>query len=460
MKKNFLNFTFDKCKTLFNDIFDIYIILDFEGKIFEIEVSEKLSKKNIVIDNNKKNIFDVVTNESVPKIKNYINLLFKSKKEFPKFIELNHLSKDKSNGYPVSYSLKKMDNNFLIMVGRDLQEISEIQRKLVSSQLQLENEYEKYKEFDTKYKILLNHSDEAIVIFNKNSGNIKDINIKAKKILKIELNVKKAINFFNLLKNKKNKKFKEGIISHSKTGSTLKVKTKKNKKLILKPIIFRTGNELTILCKIEANKKFRKISNNISENILNISKFYSLCPDSIVFLTEKGIILDANDSLIQICNVTSLNDLVGKSFADLIEKGMTDLNIICEETLKQGKIKNFYCKLLTAQGLPFNTNISTCLIQNEKKKIIVISIRIENNIDKNLNQSEKNNENLLSLVGSAPLKTLVSESSDVVEKICIETALKITRNNKVAAADLLEISRQSLYVKLEKYNMLEKSKIN
>lgn len=457
MNKNFLNFTFEKCKTLINDISDIYIILDFEGKIEEIEVFERLSKKNIIIDTNKKNIFDIITDESVPKIKKYINLVSKSKKELPKFIEINHLSKDKLNSYPISYSLKKIDKNFLIMIGKDLQEISEIQRKLVSSQLQLEKEYEKYKEFDTKYKILLNHSDEAIIIFDKNNGNIKDINIQAKKMLKIQLNDKKTLNFFNLLKNSKNKKFREGIISHSKTSSTFKVRTKKNKKLILKPIIFRTGNELVILCKIKANKKLRKISNNFSENI---SHFYNFSPDSIVFLTEKGVILDANDSLIQICNVTSLNDLVGKSFSDLIEKGTTDLNIICEETLKQGKIKNFQCRLITAQGLPFNTNIATCSIQSEKKKIIVISIRIENNIDKNSNQSEKNNENLLSLVGSAPLKTLVSESSDVVEKICIETALKITRNNKAAAADLLEISRQSLYVKLEKYNLFEKNKLN
>jgi DNA-binding NtrC family response regulator len=54
------------------------------------------------------------------------------------------------------------------------------------------------------------------------------------------------------------------------------------------------------------------------------------------------------------------------------------------------------------------------------------------------------------LVGSATLKEIVTDTTDVIEKICIEAALEITNNNRAAAADLLGLSRQSLYVKLSK----------
>jgi len=54
----------------------------------------------------------------------------------------------------------------------------------------------------------------------------------------------------------------------------------------------------------------------------------------------------------------------------------------------------------------------------------------------------------MELVGSATLKEIVSETTDVVEKMCIETAVSLTRNNRVAAAEMLGLSRQSLYVKL------------
>ena len=54
------------------------------------------------------------------------------------------------------------------------------------------------------------------------------------------------------------------------------------------------------------------------------------------------------------------------------------------------------------------------------------------------------------------LKDIVAETTDVIEKMCIETALELTRNNRVAAADMLSLSRQSLYVKLRKYGLLNK----
>ena len=68
--------------------------------------------------------------------------------------------------------------------------------------------------------------------------------------------------------------------------------------------------------------------------------------------------------------------------------------------------------------------------------------------------SDEAMKNVMDLVGTASLKELVSATSDVVEKMCIETAVQLTGNNRVAAAEMLGLSRQSLYVKLRKYGML------
>ena len=67
-----------------------------------------------------------------------------------------------------------------------------------------------------------------------------------------------------------------------------------------------------------------------------------------------------------------------------------------------------------------------------------------------------NRYKLMELVGSATLKDIVAETTDVVEKMCIETAIELTRNNRVAAAEMLGLSRQSLYVKLRKYGLIGK----
>ena len=60
-------------------------------------------------------------------------------------------------------------------------------------------------------------------------------------------------------------------------------------------------------------------------------------------------------------------------------------------------------------------------------------------------------------VGTVPLRDIVSRTTDVIERDCIEAALRLTNDNRVAAAEMLGLSRQSLYVKLRKFGLLEKS---
>jgi DNA-binding NtrC family response regulator len=65
----------------------------------------------------------------------------------------------------------------------------------------------------------------------------------------------------------------------------------------------------------------------------------------------------------------------------------------------------------------------------------------------------KSADRLRSLVGRVSLKDIVQESTDLIEKLCIEAALDVSGNNRAAAAALLGLSRQSLYSKLRRYGL-------
>jgi DNA-binding NtrC family response regulator len=62
-------------------------------------------------------------------------------------------------------------------------------------------------------------------------------------------------------------------------------------------------------------------------------------------------------------------------------------------------------------------------------------------------------EQLSQLVGRVSLKELVRETTELVERLCIEAALELTGNNRASAAEALGVSRQSLYSKLHRYGM-------
>jgi DNA-binding NtrC family response regulator len=52
-----------------------------------------------------------------------------------------------------------------------------------------------------------------------------------------------------------------------------------------------------------------------------------------------------------------------------------------------------------------------------------------------------------------PLRDIVGETTELIEKLCIEAALQLTQDNRATAAEILGLSRQSLYVKLRQYRL-------
>jgi DNA-binding NtrC family response regulator len=63
-------------------------------------------------------------------------------------------------------------------------------------------------------------------------------------------------------------------------------------------------------------------------------------------------------------------------------------------------------------------------------------------------------EQLTELIGRMPLKDIVRESTDLIERQCIEAALSYTSNNRASAAEILGLSRQSLYSKLHRHGFV------
>jgi DNA-binding NtrC family response regulator len=67
---------------------------------------------------------------------------------------------------------------------------------------------------------------------------------------------------------------------------------------------------------------------------------------------------------------------------------------------------------------------------------------------------------LSQLVGRRPIKDIVGETVDTIERMCIEAALELTHNNRASAAEMLGLSRQSLYVKLRRFGILSDTEVD
>ena len=174
------------------------------------------------------------------------------------------------------------------------------------------------------------------------------------------------------------------------------------------------------------------------------------------------MITEANESFLELADIPSMSDVLSRSFSDFLHRGQVDLAIILDNSARAGRMRSYSTRLANSLGARATVEITAVALNEQSKNAFAFLIR---DADRALavrkatqpaNSLEAPNLNVAALVGSATLKEIVAETSDVIEKMCVEAAVELTRNNRVAAAEMLGVSRQSLYVKLRKYGILKR----
>ena len=232
------------------------------------------------------------------------------------------------------------------------------------------------------------------------------------------------------------------------------------RRLRLIPTVFRAAGERIILCRIEAADEVDATADQASAAM---GALFRDGGDAFVFADAKGTITSANDSFLDLVDAAHMSDVKGRSMADFLHRGQIDLNMLIDNSRRSGQMRIYSTKLVNDYGAKLPAEISATYLGATARLAMAFVIRDTSRLEA-VRQSmpgagpEEANRNVMELVGSSSLKEIVAETTDVVEKMCIETAVALTRNNRVAAADMLGLSRQSLYVKLRKYGLLNKSK--
>lgn len=192
----------------------------------------------------------------------------------------------------------------------------------------------------------------------------------------------------------------------------------------------------------------------------NLSHFYETGVDAIIFASKDGDFLSANDAFLKIASVAQAQSLKGRSVSEFLSRGAVDLKVILENTARMGSIRMYSTKIKGEHGTERHVEISSSALGAGDEMVFALLIRDTNRMEVSKTapnaRTEVDMRSVIELIGSQSLKGIMSRTTDVVEKMCIETAVEMTSNNRVAAAEMLGLSRQSLYVKLRKYGLLER----
>lgn len=376
-------------------------------------------------------------------------------------LELNH-EDNAAWKYPVRYTLHRFgQDNTALLLGRDLRPIAETQQQLVQAQIALEQGYEARREFDSRYRVMLARTREAVLFVSLQDGRISDCSDRAATILGLKRESVSGTSLAQLLADRSSAELMESLLNASlaESGGRVEARTERtDQRIIVEPSVFRAGGQRILYCRLTPAGETPKV---VDAESVRAAALVAAATDAIVFTDADGDILYANDSFLDLVGAAHGGDVRDKSLGEFLVRGQIDLGVLLDNATRTGHMRIFATKLVNELGARLSVEISATRLTESSGTVLAFVLRDVSRVEgvrgpTGSRMPEDGDRNVMELVGSASLKEIVAETTDVVEKMCIETAVTLTKNNRVAAAEMLGLSRQSLYVKLRKYGLLNK----
>lgn len=401
-----------------------------------------------------------LTPECHPKLDALLGALERDPTARPR-AQLNHMD-NASWEFPVQYTgLDVGPDRPILLVGRDLRSVAEVQQRLVKAQLALEKDYEVYREFDTRYRVVMSTARDAIVFVNATTGRIEDANAAAGLLLGTGAETLIGGAFVDEFEDRRRAEFLDSlnVLAASGAKTPIVAEVRRNRGTVrIYPTVFRAASQKNLLCRLDSGVHAEPVAEELG---VNLHALYDKGLEAIVFADARGVIAGANEAFLNLCDVATAAELKGRSLGDFLVRGGVDLRILIDHAMRAGAMRTFATRLVTSFGSQRPVEISATYLNDRIEPVIAFVLRetsrpVPSTAPEAAGPGDVT-RNVMELVGASPLKDIVAATTDVIEKICIETAVELTRNNRLAAAEMLGLSRQSLYVKLRKYNLLDRS---
>ncbi|MEM9715756.1 MAG: transcriptional regulator PpsR [Pseudomonadota bacterium] len=365
-------------------------------------------------------------------------------------MELNHID---STGWsrPMRYSFVKVaGDETLLLLGHDLQAVADAQQILVRTQTALENEAREQRDRNALFTLLKTHTQDPVVFLNGESGRVTDITEPAGVLLETASGdvIGKPLERF--VSQSDWDTFDRNILRGDGSHGYASVTLQSGKRITIEAAHFRTAKETVILCKLTDDDQA-----NVSGDVW--TSFLRSGSDAMIVTDDRGAIKFTNSAYLSLVEEGSAADVAGAGVSEYLGRGQVDFQVMMDAIADNGPLAHYQTEVKTRFGARVPVSIAISPLRGSDPVQYGLSIRELSGEAFKGQRSIQDADSVAELVGKVSLKDIVSQTTDVIEKICIETAIQMTKNNRFAAAEMLNLSRQSLYVKLRKYGLIERS---
>ncbi len=383
-----------------------------------------------------------------------------SAKGMPRWRMLNHITGG-GQSLPVSYAAVQMSGDGRVVAfGRSMQPMASLQQQLVSAQQSMEREYLKLRQAEARHRLLFQVASEAVLIVDAGNRKVLEANPAAGKLLG-EGAVRLVGRLFPEGFDEAGTQALQGLLGAVRaTGRTNEVAVNSldgTRQFVASASLFREERSSFFLVRLAPLNAAR--TSAAATHNSKVLEIVASAPEGFVVTNLEGRILFANRAFLDLVQLATEEQSRNEPLERWLGRPGVDFNLLTAQLREHGALRLFATQLRGEYGSTSDVEICAVSVADGEEPCFGFTIRDVGQrviFDRQVSRDKPRSvEQLTELVGRVPLKDLVRESTDMIEKLCIEAALEITGDNRASAAEILGLSRQSLYAKLRRYGLGE-----
>lgn len=359
---------------------------------------------------------------------------------------------------PIEYTAVRLGRKGgLIALGKNLQAVAELQSRLVAAQQAMERDYWKRREVETRYRLLFDATHEAVLLVRAANLHVVEANPMAIRAIGLapvgrdllaELAAPDREPFLAMLRRAREQGKAPGILVH--LGREARPWLVRASSIAGPPGPFYLLQLAPVGTTIGTAAAAAPAGRVPTEELIEAS------PDGFVALDREGVILGANRAFLDLVQIGAKASVVGERLSRWLGRPGADVGILLAHVQRHGAVRLFSTALHGELGTESEVELSAAGTGGGQGACLGVLLR---DVGQRLPRPESADRlgavlgSLTEQIGKTSLRELVRAAVGVVERHHVEAALQLTGGNRTAAAEILGLSRQSLYAKLDRYGI-------
>jgi len=309
---------------------------------------------------------------------------------------------------------------------------------------------------ETRYRLLFQIASQPLLIVDANSLKVVEANPAAGELLNKTAKRLSGRAFLELFNTEGGKAVQAHLAQVKATGRADEIIASLNegkKEAMVGASLFRQDNAAHFLVRLSPLQADLAQPRSGSK----LFRVVESLPDGFVVTDLDRRILTANPAFLDLAELASEEQARGEQLDRWLGRPGVDLDALIANLREHSSVRHFNTILRGEYGASEEVELSAVSVPSGEHPCYGFTIRIigvqKPSKPRRPRELPRSVEQLTQLVGRVTLKELVRETTDVIERLCIETALELTGDNRASAAEMLGLSRQSLYSKLRRFGL-------